>query len=928
MVKISSLYGRTVSLIAIVFIGSFAVLVLAFLSISAHQTRDVVRELDRSIQVANGAIRDFVITRDPAHAKRAKMILTEADETLQHHFNEEEYGRFHTELHLYFHSVTNLIETYQDRGFYEGDGLEGKIRANMIALEEELSTFNERRLLSHLLEIRRNEKNYLLRRDSDYQDGVHAKIDAMTAEISFSKLSSEKRSSMIATLTRYQHDFDELVYLTQKADWITDEMNTVRTYLGQTLADVIADEDEQAELFLWIALGLILFSFVGGIAYAVYIARGIIKPLERMRTLVKQLVDGELRDDLEFDENGELGELANAFGELAEQVRMRIEAENHVKASRAKLQAYADELETTKSALEDRAQELSSIVSELQEAQNVAQHTIISKTLFLANMSHEIRTPLNGIIGMTSLLTSEELRPDQYEIVNVIRSSGESLLAIVNEILDHAKIEQGGVDLEEAKFDVTSCIEDALDMVFKLAADKALELSYLVSDDFPLYVVGDRARLRQILINLLANAVKFTKSGDVQVRAKLVARTQHEVELQLEVEDTGIGISEEAQEYLFDPFRQAEASTTRKFGGTGLGLSIASHLCELMGGKMWLESEVDKGSTFYFTLKLRRDPEHLTEDMISDFATDHRVLLLSQNVRFGSSVTTMIRQGGGEATAVENLKKAKVVIKNESSVDLILIDDGDHKESALEKASKLKELAPDCRIVLFRAIGQRTSDELAPDRISKPVKRSSIKALFCEATCEATEDASDAGTEEARDDAREKASDAGTEEARNETPIYEIGKTPRRAADRKAAQKLGVLIVEDNTTNQKVALKMLERLGYSADLAENGEDAVKMVAKNIYDIVFMDMMMPGMDGLEATREIRRNKDIALQPIIVAFTANATSNFRIKCLEAGMDYYTSKPVSSETFAKILERARLERKTRHGARLNSPTGPSVA
>ncbi|MCZ6705195.1 MAG: ATP-binding protein, partial [Bacteroidetes bacterium] len=726
----------------------------------------------------------------------------------------------------------------------------------------------------------------------------------------------------------YQHDFDELVYLTQKAGWITDEMNTVRTYLGQTLADVIADEDEQAELFLWIALGLILFSFVGGIAYAVYIARGIIKPLERMRTLVKQLVDGELRDDLEFDENGELGELADAFGELAEQVRMRIEAENHVKASRAKLQAYADELETTKSALEDRAQELSSIVSELQEAQNVAQHTIISKTLFLANMSHEIRTPLNGIIGMTSLLTSEELRPDQYEIVNVIRSSGESLLAIVNEILDHAKIEQGGVDLEEAKFDVTSCIEDALDMVFKLAADKALELSYLVSDDLPLYVVGDRARVRQILINLLANAVKFTKSGEVQVRAKLVERTRHEVELQLEVEDTGIGISEEAQEYLFDPFRQAEASTTRKFGGTGLGLSIASHLCELMGGKMWLESEVDKGSTFYFTLKLRRDPEHMTEDMISDFATDHRVLLLSQNVRFGSSVTTMIRQGGGEATTVENLKKGQATLRNDESVDLILIDDGDHKESALEKASKLKELAPDSRIVLFRAIGQRTSDELAPDRISKPVKRSSIKALFCEATCDATEEPRDAATEESRDAATDDARDAATDDARDEAPIYEIGKTPRRAADRKAAQKLGVLIVEDNETNQKVALKMLERLGYSADLAENGEDAVTMVAKNIYDIVFMDMMMPGMDGLEATREIRRNKDIALQPIIVAFTANATSNDRIQCLEAGMDDYTSKPVSSETFAKILERARLERKTRHGARLNSPTGPSVA
>jgi len=896
MVKVSSLYGRTVSLIAIVFISSFAVLALAFSSISAHQKRDLVRELDRSLQVANGAIWDFVITRDPTHAKRAQMILTEADQTLQHSIDETEYDRFHTELHLYLHSVTNLIGAYQERGFYEGDGLEGKMRANMIAMEEELLTFNDRRLLSYLLEIRRNEKNYLLRHDSGYQDGVHVEIDVMTAEISFSDLPSEKRSKMIATLARYQHDFDELVYLTQKAEWIIDEMNTVRTYLGETLAEVIADEDQQAELFLWIALGLILFSFVFGIAYAVYIARGIIKPLDRMRTVAKQLVNGEVSDDLEFDEHGEVGELAHAFGELAEQVRMRIDAENRVKTSRAKLQAYADELERTKSALEDRAEELSSMVSELEEAQNVAQHTIISKTLFLANMSHEIRTPLNGIIGMTSLLTSEELRPDQFEIVNVIRSSGESLLRIVNEILDFSKIERDGVDLEEAKFDVTSCIEDALEMVFKQASDKALELSYLVSDDLPLSVVGDRARLRQILINLLANAVKFTNSGEVQVRAKLVEKTRHEVELQLEVEDTGIGISEDAQEYLFDPFRQAEASTNRKFGGTGLGLSIARHLSELMGGKMWLESEVGEGSTFFFSIKLRRDPEHLNDDMLSDFAKDQRVLLLSKNPQFGRSVITMIRQGGGEVTLTENIKKARAHLKKESSFDLILLNDGDNGESALEKARRLKELAPESRLVLFRDIGQRTSDDSASDRISKPVRRGAIRELF--------------------------------EEQLHEAPVYEIASAPRRAVDRKAAQKLGILIVDDNKMNQLVAFKMLERLGYSADLVANGKDAITMVAKNVYDIVFMDMMMPGMDGLEATREIRRNRDIALQPLIVAFTANATTDDRRQCLEAGMDDYTAKPVSSETFAKILERAKLERKTRHGARLDSPIGPSVA
>jgi signal transduction histidine kinase/CheY-like chemotaxis protein len=632
-----------------------------------------------------------------------------------------------------------------------------------------------------------------------------------------------------------------------------------------------------------------------------FMARSIVRPLNQIRNAAKSLANGDVDGDFDCDQHGEVGDLACAFSELADQVKMRMAAQEELRKSKADLELYANELEDARDALETKADDLSELVVELEEAKNVAEHTIMSKTLFLANMSHEIRTPLNGIIGMTSLLTADDLRPDQYEIAQVIRSSGESLLTIVNSILDYAKIEQDGVDLEEESFDLTTCIEDALDMVSKQAADKQLQLSYRVADDLPASVIGDRSRLRQILINLLANAVKFTPSGEIHARVDIIEKTDSDVEVQIDVEDTGIGISKEAQEYLFDPFRQESASTNRKFGGTGLGLSIARHLSELMGGTMWVDSIVGRGSVFSFTVRLRRNKERMSDLIISDAALGIHVLYVGGSSLFDRSICAMIEQESGQVVTVDTKRKAVEALSVNSCFDLVLINDNKDGDSAVSMAQQLRRDAPKPRIVLLVDIGQRFVDHSVSALVTKPLKRSALIGLFA---------------------------DLKKDEPRKDTPIYNLGDPKKPAADRSAKQNLRILIVEDNKMNQKVATKMLEKLGYSADLADNGVEAIEKVRTVGYDVVFMDMMMPGMDGLDATREIRSDDQIGRQPLIIAFTANATTDDRKTCLAAGMDDYVSKPVSSDTFANILDRAKRESRTFHGARLDNPTGPSVA
>lgn len=889
----SSIYGRTVSLVVVVFLASFAVLGLAFVSISSMNDRDRVRELERTILMANSSVRDFIITRDPTHAKNTELLLQQGDDIVVEGLGMEGDEQLHTEMHLYLHVINQLIETFDRRGFYEGSGLEGEIRSRLADIETILRAGDNEQALVALLEARKNEKNYLLRGRREYSDGLHSSVDQLMTAVSRSTMPDSMQAGVIRDLELYQHDFDELVFLTEKVTWIQGELDYLRDAIAERITTLIDADERKARLFLWAALGLMALCFVVGVAYASYIARSVVKPLKMINRAASSVAQGEKIEDLDLEVSPELTGLANSFNEIKEQIEMRLEAEEDLQAKTNELEQYAGELEAANRERKEKTRELEEAFEKLKIARDQAQHAAGTKAAFFATMSHEIRTPLNGIIGMISLLQSEELEQEQMEIVKVIQTSGESLLGIVNDILDFSKIEAGGVDLEEESFSLSSCIEDALGMVSRQAAEKDLDLSYLVSTDVPARIRGDMARIRQILVNLLANAVKFTNSGEIQVRVEQVTSSGQSAELRFEVEDTGIGIAPEHRESLFHPFSQAEASTNRKFGGTGLGLSISRQLAELMGGTMWVESEPGQGSTFQFTIRVGAEQSDGPDEIV-DLA-DMRCLILSEKPMIGQSLCQIVESFNGSAHLVDSAEEARRTLEQYPDTGVVVINeghDGIDGVAGFAIAGMLSEVNHDAAVILTKHINDRMTGPYAC--LLKPVRRFAM-AL----TLESHIDEADLliTNEEPPDTAA-----LISEET-------DSGRT--RAGDRPSeARALRALLVEDNLLNQKVAVRMLEKIGFRVDIAGNGVEALSALERRTYPFIFMDLQMPEMDGLEATEKIRQ-LDLDPQPYIVALTANATTEDRARCMEAGMNDYASKPVNPRTLETIVSRSEMRR-----------------